>query len=374
MTACPNPMGFYQTVFGSDGTTFPDLNLNKKFQWFFSINNITDSVTSASQPLPCIKASRPKLNFREMQAEHLNETITYPSKPEWQSIQISLYQRIIGTFENPIFTWLKLQYDPSPTGCSAWYPCIDPLSFKPCATLYLYSSCGDIVEEWIFEHVYPQNIDWDELDMAESAVVMVNFTLKYDRAWQSMACGAPPTPHTIYETGDTSCNTCMDLCCDEQCPGTGVDSGTGGDSDGSSQNPDDSQNPDAQGGGANATIPQDTASSNPQNTISLGGVGDGIASLSGSNLAISFTGSGATDSMGSNITGAIGGYLSQAQAAFGVFASPNPTSTSNVNGVTTVTFTVARTPLILGSVVSTPALNSINFSQPQLKEPDFVMF
>ena len=48
---------------------------------------------------------RPKLNFREMQAEHLNETIYYPGKPDWQTIQITLYDRCINT-NHPVWAWV----------------------------------------------------------------------------------------------------------------------------------------------------------------------------------------------------------------------------------------------------------------------------
>ena len=218
-------MGFNRPEWGSD---FFNLNLflKQKSRWLFQIQNIT-SGNVESAPLPCVKASRPKLNFREMQAEHLNETISFPSKPEWQPIQLSIYDRCIP-YEHPIMTWLKQQYNPA--DCSKWYPCIDPLSFKTCATLILVDGCGDKLEEWCIEHCYPQSVDFGELDMQSMDVVTAEVTLKYDRAYQTF----PTTAHTLYTSSCTPCLSCIDPVCDQATTGGGgglVDTdftGTGG--------------------------------------------------------------------------------------------------------------------------------------------------
>jgi hypothetical protein len=202
-------MGFSSSVWGGD---FSQTVLKRKFRWLFNIENIT----TGNSGLPCLKASRPKIQFREMQAEHLNETISYPSKPEWQPIQIVLYDRCTGS-ENPIFTWLKQQYDPS--SCSKWKPCVAALSFKTCATLNMLDGCGNILETWLIEHCYPQSIDFGELDMSDSGVVTVDFTLKYDRAYQTYPSGGGG----IYSS--TSCSSCQDTECVADSGGGGSGSG-----------------------------------------------------------------------------------------------------------------------------------------------------
>ena len=194
MAVCDfEPMGFNRVEWN-----FGNATLKRKFRWLFKIENITLGNTEA---LPCVKASRPKINFKEMQAEHMNETISYPSKPDWQPISISLYDKCLNT-QNPIFTWLRQQYDPTPTGCSNWFPCIDKLSFKPCCFLMLLDGCGNIIEEWTLEHCYPQNIDWGELEMNNMEILTVDFTLRYDRAFQTK----PTDQHGLYDT--TMCTTC----------------------------------------------------------------------------------------------------------------------------------------------------------------------
>jgi hypothetical protein len=203
--ACQVPMSFYRPEWGFDGNSI-NFNPKQKSRWLFNIENITTG-NVGSNPLPCIKASRPKLQFKEMQAEHLNEIISYPSKPDWQAIQIIMYDRCI-TSQHPVMTWLKQQYDPTPAGCSTWYPCIDPLSYKTCATLTLMDGCGNIIEAWTIEHCYPQSVDFGELDMTNMEIITADVTLKYDRAFQTF----PAAPHVLYTT--TQCVPCPSPICD----------------------------------------------------------------------------------------------------------------------------------------------------------------
>ena len=227
-----NKMSFYRPEWGSDGTTL-NFGLKQKFRWFFNIDQITGGSKTA---LPCIRASRPKLQFRPMQAEHLNETITYPAKPDWQPIQLTLYDRCLPV-EHPVMTWLKTQYNPTPAKCSSWYPCIDSLTLKPCATLELYDGCGQVVEAWAFEHVYPESIDFGELNMEEVAIVTAEITLRYDRAWQYQAANGSVNAinHSLYSTG--ICTQCPTPTCAGSSDDSGSTGGSGGSDNGSQNSP-----------------------------------------------------------------------------------------------------------------------------------------
>ena len=47
----------------------------------------------------------------------------------------------------------------------------------------MYDGCGEILETWTFENVWPNNIEWGELDMSDSSYVTIDLTLRYDRAY-----------------------------------------------------------------------------------------------------------------------------------------------------------------------------------------------
>ena len=53
----------------------------------------------------------------------------------------------------------------------------------PQASLILYDGCGNKIERWVFENVWPQSAEFGELDMQSSEVVTGDVTLRYDRAY-----------------------------------------------------------------------------------------------------------------------------------------------------------------------------------------------
>lgn len=147
--------------------------IKRKFRWLLKIPGISASGISS---LPPEKSARPNINFKELSAEHLNETIYMPGKPEWKSINLTLYE--LKKNEHPVFGWIQKAYDP----CDGKYkPFLDE-RFKMNAILELYNGCGDIIEKWTYENAWPQAVNWGELNMSESNYLTCQLTLRYDRA------------------------------------------------------------------------------------------------------------------------------------------------------------------------------------------------
>lgn len=206
-------MGFCQDEWSSRGDyTFGQLINNtqfkRKFRWKLIIPDIS---ASGIHSLPPSRSARPNITLKDMTAEHLNETIYFPSKPDWKPLQLTLYDLCkkdqFGPFpdddvavENPVFTWLRRQYDTRPENCAYWKPALgnpptfsDPQqstgfqnakNFKAAqVSLIMFDGCGEASEVWVYEHVWPQTIDWGDLDMSSSDVATVDVTLRYDRAY-----------------------------------------------------------------------------------------------------------------------------------------------------------------------------------------------
>lgn len=192
-------MGFYQPEWCNDPA---NICFKEKFRWKFQITDVSSDGVNA---LPGFRGARPGVSFKEMNGEHLNETIYFPSKPEWKQINLTLYD-IVKPNENPVFSWIKRAYNPK--NCSAWYPCLDDPSLKAIATLTLYDGCGNTQEEWTLEHVWPQNADFGDLDMATSEIVTVEVTLRYDRAYITY-----PTTETPIAFPTESTQSCPSITC-----------------------------------------------------------------------------------------------------------------------------------------------------------------
>lgn len=164
-----------------------DAFFKRKFRWLFYVNGVNNDqiIGDGFNALPPSKASRPNISFKSAQFEHLNETISFPVKPEWKPINITLFD--IKCKLNPIWdNWLNLIYRPKEDKNNYSYPInqgAQNKSFKRDASLKLFDGCGKMIESWIFESAYPEDINFDELNMDENGIVNINLTLKYDRAY-----------------------------------------------------------------------------------------------------------------------------------------------------------------------------------------------
>lgn len=147
----------------------------RKYRWLFLIDGIVDSGVNA---LPPERGSRPVIAMKSSAFEHLTETINFPVKPEWKSLVLSLFDAKCKFW--PVWDkWLKNFYDPE---SGKFTPVLDA-QYKKNGTLKLYDGCGVEMEKWVFENMYPEDIDFDTLDMTDNGIMYITLTLKYDRAY-----------------------------------------------------------------------------------------------------------------------------------------------------------------------------------------------
>ena len=160
------------------GLEKPDLCLMRKFRWLFKIDEVCAQGVNS---LPPEKGARPSLSFKEVEVQHLNEIIYYPSKPDWKPINLTLYD--LKKNQNPVLNWIKEQYDTQNGTWKVGYGGDDRKFKKENATLEMYDGCGNVIETWKFINVWPNNIEWGELDMQDNNYLTIDLTLRYDRAY-----------------------------------------------------------------------------------------------------------------------------------------------------------------------------------------------
>jgi len=150
-----------------------------KFRWLFKIPDICASGVNS---LPPAKGARPNISFKEMEVQHINETLYYPSKPEWKPITLVLFD--LKRNRHPVFDWFKNIYNP----CNGEWKASGENNFKKTVTLELYDGCGNVIEEWRYDNAWPQAIEFGELDMGISEYLTIDITLRYDRAVIEQLC------------------------------------------------------------------------------------------------------------------------------------------------------------------------------------------
>lgn len=146
----------------------------KKWRWLLKIPEVC---AEGAKTLPPLRSERPTVKWKEMVAKHISEDIYFPAKPDWQPIQLTLYD--LKKDKHPVFEWLREIYKPC-IGVLA-----EPLSadfIKAEANLELYDGCGKMIEKWVYEDIWPQSMDFQDLDMGSSEIMLCDLTLRYARA------------------------------------------------------------------------------------------------------------------------------------------------------------------------------------------------
>lgn len=154
----------------------------RRFRWLFYIDNISARGVNA---LPPYQSSRPNLSFTEMNPKHLNETYFYPAMPDWRPINLVLYDVVKNNSDgariHPVISWLEKVYEINDREAN-WYSATENGFIQDC-DLEMLDGCGNVVEKWIFEQVWPQAVDFGTLDMSSSDVMTCSLTLRYARAY-----------------------------------------------------------------------------------------------------------------------------------------------------------------------------------------------
>ena len=57
------------------------------------------------------------------------------------------------------------------------------ISLKQTAYLVMYDGKGVPLEQWVFEGAWPQDINFGDLAYDDSGISMIEFQLRYDRAF-----------------------------------------------------------------------------------------------------------------------------------------------------------------------------------------------
>lgn len=151
------------------------IGFKRKFRYEFRVEGFIGYKTEVLFPL---KGGRPNLNFKEIEAPHIYENIYYHGKPEWKPLQWTLYEHC-PIDNHPIFEWIKRAYNPE---YGNFWPAEDN-QFKQTGRLEILDGCGNTIEKWKFDNMWPQTANFGEVDYGNSEVITCDVTFRYDRAY-----------------------------------------------------------------------------------------------------------------------------------------------------------------------------------------------
>lgn len=160
----------------------PSIIIKRKFRWTFEITK-----PQAVPPYYVKLGNRPKLDVDETEVSYLNGVTWIPGRAKWQPLTIT-WRDVPKAEMAGLWNWITIVYNfqqPAQLGQSekrGWYGE---------GRLQLYDGCGSVLETWTLMSMWPQSIDWGDLDYASSDEVTMAVTFRFSEVNYQGSCGQP---------------------------------------------------------------------------------------------------------------------------------------------------------------------------------------
>jgi len=168
----------------------PDVVFKRKFRWTFEIFGFCQNENNVV-PEHFVKiASRPNLTIEETEINHLNAKTWIPGKASWETITVTYIDAAHAEMQT-LWNWMASTYDFT-----------DPVHLKmgnkrdwdASGVLNLYDGCGVLLEGWQMQHMWPQAINFGDMDYSSSEEATIELTLRYsDVVYRSYCPEFTPT-------------------------------------------------------------------------------------------------------------------------------------------------------------------------------------
>lgn len=159
----------------------------RKFRWTFKVEK-----NDCHGPIPehFVKtASRPNLSVEETEINFLNGKMWIPGKGSWETITVTYYDvggTDASTAMQELFKWIASIYDfTDPTTLKQ---SSSNKGFFTSGSLSLYDGCGKTMETWELKKMWPQAVNFGELDYSSSEEATVELTLRYAEVKYTSYC------------------------------------------------------------------------------------------------------------------------------------------------------------------------------------------
>jgi hypothetical protein len=204
---------------GEQALVAPHMEYLRKNRWVMDFAGLPGLIltrgAAMSLRLNCSKASRPKISFEETEVKRLNGSIYLAGKPKFETLEITFYDSVKytggqadaggvqSTLDNSVPTasdvmeqWRELIYQPnagdafgSANGYKgfAYLHMLSPQLLTPTAEgrnvdFTALSADDNIAQSWLYQGLFPQNIQYGDVDYGASDVQEITVTFRYDRA------------------------------------------------------------------------------------------------------------------------------------------------------------------------------------------------
>jgi len=164
----------------------PTVIFKRKFRWTMEI--IVPGCGLYIAPFFCKTAARPKVSLDNIEVHFLNAITWIPGKGKWEPITVSYHDVAsaqLGT-TSQILSWLNTIYA---FNNPVQLPMSERFGYDGVVNLMLYDGCGTPLELWQMQNVFPENIDFGDLDYESNEICSIELTLRYTNVKWTQLCG-----------------------------------------------------------------------------------------------------------------------------------------------------------------------------------------
>jgi hypothetical protein len=154
----------------------------RRFRWELEVFQLAGFDRLKLALLTC---SRPNFNSEITTVEHFNDKFYIAGKTIYEPITFRMYDAIpdgeTGLYTSQIIEqWRNIIFDPR---TNLMYPAGGTTGYKRDAVLTMYDGLGNEQVSWSLIGCWPQTLNYTDLDYSSSDTVMIDVTMKIDKAF-----------------------------------------------------------------------------------------------------------------------------------------------------------------------------------------------
>ncbi len=159
----------------------PNVIIKRKNRWTMAISTPCGQI-----PIHyCRTSAKPSLDIESVEVNFLNATTWVPGKAKWQPITVT-YLDVASQDMQGLYDWINTVYqfdDPVNLGMS------EKSGWAGNALLQTYDGCGGLLETWLLGSVWPESINFGELNYESGEFSTIDLTLRYSEVKYISNCG-----------------------------------------------------------------------------------------------------------------------------------------------------------------------------------------
>jgi len=153
-------------------------------RWRITFSNLGGGVDSQPLSMQAVTVTRPVLNFEEVQLDRYNSRAWVAGKYNFEPMTLTVEDDVTGTATRVVQDQLQAQQ--WLVGAEGQWLAArgEGALYKFVTTLDMLDGNETVIEQWIVEGCWLQNVDYSELDYSANEPVKITMMVRYDHARQ----------------------------------------------------------------------------------------------------------------------------------------------------------------------------------------------